>query len=49
MMNKDVELENAVKVLQKKGIISSPEVWIKSEYSKNNVRSLVVKVATQFK
>ena len=48
-MSKDKELENAVKVLQEKGIISSPEVWIKGEYSKNNVRSLVVKVATQLK
>ena len=44
-MNKDEELEYAVKVLQEKGIISSPEVWIKGEYSKNNVRSLIVKVA----
>ena len=44
-MNKDDELENAVKVLQEKGIISSPEVWINGKYNKNNVRSLVIKVA----
>lgn len=48
-MNKDEELENAVKVLQEKGIISSPEVWIKGLYTENNVRSLVLKVATQLK
>ena len=48
-MSKDEELEYAVKVLQEKGIISSPGVWIKGKYSKNNVRSLVVKVATKFK
>lgn len=45
VMSKDEELENAVKVLQDIGIISSPEVWIKGEYSKNNVRSLVMKFA----
>lgn len=48
-MNKDEELEYAVKVLQEKGIISSPEVWIKGTYTKSNVRSLVVKVVTQLK
>ena len=48
-MNKDEELEYAVKVLQERGIISSPEVWIRGEYSKNNVRSLVIKVAAQLK
>ena len=48
-MNKDEELERAVKVLQEKGIISSPDVWIKGTYTKNNVRSLVVKVATELK
>ncbi len=45
MMNKDEELENAVKVLQEKGIINSPEVWIKGTYTKNNVRSLLIKIA----
>ena len=45
-MNKDEELEYAVKVLQEKGIISSPQVWIKGPYAENNVRSLVIKVAT---
>ena len=49
IMNKDEELENAVKVLQEKGIISSPEIWIKGEYSKSNVRSLVIKVASHSK
>lgn len=45
-MNKeDQELINAVKVLQAKGIISSPDVWIKGEYSKGNVRSLLMKVS----
>lgn len=44
-MNKDEELEYAVKVLQEKGIISSPDVWIKGRYTENNVRSLVVKAA----
>lgn len=44
-MNRDEGLEQAVKVLQEKGIISSPDVWIKGEYSKNNVRSLVMKIA----
>ena len=45
LMNKDEEFENAVKVLQEKGVISSPEVWIKGEYSRNNVRSLLLKTA----
>ena len=48
-INKDDELERAVKVLQEKGIISSPEVWINGTYSKNNVRSLVIKVANSLK
>lgn len=43
-MNKDEELERAVKVLQEKGIISCPKVWIKGEYTKNNVRDLIVKM-----
>ena len=44
-MKEDKELVEAVKVLQKKGVISSPEVWINGEYSKGNVRSLIVKVS----
>ena len=44
-MSKDEELERAVKALQEKGIISSPEVWIKGKYTKNNVRSLIIKSA----
>ena len=48
-MNKDVELEQAVKVLQGKGIISSPEVWIKGNYTNNSVRSLILKVANCLK
>lgn len=48
-MSKDEELENAVKVLQEKGIISSPEVWIKGPYTENNVRSLVKKVANHIR
>ena len=43
-MNKDEELEKAVKVLQKKGVISSPEVWIGRNYSDSNVKSLIVKM-----
>ena len=46
-MSKDEELERAVKVLQEKGIISNPEVWINGIYSANNVRSLMIKVATK--
>ena len=42
-MSKDEELERAVKVLQDKGIISSPDVWIRAEYTRNNVRSLIIK------
>ena len=42
----DKELVEAVKVLQKKGIISSPDVWIKGNYTKDNVRSLVIKVGS---
>lgn len=42
-VDKDEELENAVKVLQEKGIISSPEVWIKGGYTKNNIRALIIK------
>ena len=42
-MSKDEELERAVEVLHAKGIISSPEVWIKGEFTKNNVRSLIIK------
>ena len=48
-MNRDEGLERAVKVLQEKGIISSPEVWIKGVYTKNNVRSLLVKMANHIK
>ena len=33
-MNRDVELENAVKVLNEKGIISSPDVCVKGSYTK---------------
>lgn len=44
-MTEDKELVEAVKVLQKKGIISSPEVWINGEYSMSNVRSLIIKVS----
>ena len=45
-MGEDKELVKAVKVLQEKGIISSPEVWIKGNYTKDNVRSLVIKVSS---
>ena len=48
-VGKDEELENAVKVLQDKGIISSPEVWIRGEYSKSNVRSLLLKCSEYLK
>ena len=44
-MNKDEELENAVKVLQKKGVISNPEIWFEGSYTKKNVKSLIIKVA----
>ena len=44
-MSEDKELLEAVKVLQKKGIISSPEVWINGEYSRGNVRSLIIKIS----
>lgn len=44
-MKEDKELVEAVKVLQKKGIINRPETWINGEYSKGNVRSLIVKVS----
>jgi len=43
-MNKDEELERAVKVLQEKGIISCPEVWGKLECSKKDIRSLLIKM-----
>ena len=43
-ISEDKELVEAVKVLQNKGIISSPDVWINGGYSKNNVRDLIVKV-----
>lgn len=48
-MNKDEELERAVKVLQDKGIISSPDVWIKGDFSKDNVKSLIIKIANYIK
>ena len=44
-MSKDEELEKAVKVLQDKGIISCPELWIKDMYSKNHVRDLICKMS----
>lgn len=44
-MNEDKELVDAVKVLQKKGIISSPEVWINGVYTRDNVRSLILKLS----
>ncbi len=43
-ISKDEELEHAVKVLQDKGIISSPDVWIKGKYTNNNVRDLIIKM-----
>ena len=49
VMSKDEELENAVKVLQDKQIISSPEVWIRGEYSKGNVRALLIKMSNYSK
>lgn len=48
-MNKDKELENAIKVLQEKGIISSPEVWITKNYKKENVKSLMIKMSKYIK
>ena len=42
-MSKDEELERAVNVLHDKGVISSPEVWIRAEYTRKNVRSLIIK------
>jgi len=45
VMSKDEEFENAVKVLQEKGIINSPEVWLKERYTKNNVRDLMIKMS----
>lgn len=30
----------------KKGITSNPDVWINEEYSKSNVRSLIIKVSS---
>lgn len=47
-MSKDKELERAVKVLQEQGVISSPEVWIKGSYTKDNVRSLIIKLAIRY-
>lgn len=44
-VGKDEELENAVKVLQEKGVISSPEVWINRKYTKNNVEALIKKMS----
>lgn len=44
-MKEDKELVEAVKVLQKKGIISSPEVWIDGVYTRDNVRSLILKLS----
>lgn len=44
-MKEDKELVEAVKVLQKKGIISTPDVWIDGMYTKNNVRDLILKTA----
>ena len=44
-MNKDEELEYAAKVLQEKGIINSPNVWLSGTYSTNNVKSLLVKMS----
>ena len=44
-MSGDKELVEAVKVLQKKGVISSPEVWINGVYTRDNVRSLILKLS----
>lgn len=44
-MNEDDELEIAVKVLQERGIISSPDIWISDRYTSGNVRSLLNKVS----
>ena len=48
-MSKDEEFEDAVKVLQDKGIICSPEVWINQNYSCSNVRALIIKMALKLK
>ena len=48
-MEKDEELERAVKVLQEKGVISCPDVWINGNYSKSNVKSLITKIADYLK
>ncbi|MBS5317723.1 MAG: N-acetylmuramoyl-L-alanine amidase [Clostridiales bacterium] len=44
-MKEDKELVEAVKVLQKKGVISNPEVWINGVYTRDNVRSLILKLS----
>lgn len=44
-MNKDIEFENAVNMLVDKGVISSPDIWINASYTKNNVKSLIVKIS----
>lgn len=44
-MNRDVELENMVKELVDKGIISNSDIWIKEEYSKHSIKSLLIKLA----
>lgn len=45
----DKELVQAVDSLGKKGLISSPDVWINGEYSEGNVRSLLIKVSRYLK
>lgn len=48
-MSKGEELERAIKVLQEKGIISSPDVWSKGSYTKDNVRALIIKVGSKLR
>ena len=47
VLSKDEELKKAVNVLHKGGIINSPEVWIKEQYVRDNVRSLLIKFANR--
>lgn len=45
VMSKDDKFERAVGVLREKGVISRPEIWIKERYTRNNVKSLIIKAA----
>lgn len=41
------EYNKAIDVLSNKGIVSAPEIWKKETYTKDNVKSLIIKISSK--